>query len=199
MGEDTLYLCKAICPEVLDFRANSNPTLHNNRLYIKRFFRTCRRSFVSHLQAADTVSLDTLNRKLWGWVEGEYHRSPHRGLDGLTPLDKWAQCGERLRLAGPEIDFDELFLYEVQRKVMNDRTIRLNNRFYEVDAALVGQRVTVRYNPQDADHEPIRIHHDRQDAGVGRLVDEYANAHVVRDTTLGIRFHEPDPQLTEED
>ncbi len=122
-----------------------------------------------------------------------------RGLDHLTPLDKWAQCGEKLRLAGPEIDFDELFLYEVQRKVMNDRTIRLNNCFYEVDAALVGQRVTVRYNPQAADHEPIRIHHNGQDAGVGCLVDEYANAQVAREATFGIRFHAPHPQPTEED
>ena len=166
---------------------------------IERFFRTCRRSLVSRLQAPDIASLDTLNRKLWSWVEGEYHRTPHRGLDRLTPLDKWAQCGEKLRLAGPEIDFDELFLYEVQRRVMNDRTIRLNNCFYEVDAALVGQRVTVRYNPQATDHEPIRIHHDGQDAGVGRLVDEYANAKVAREATLGIRFHAPNPQPTEED
>ena len=166
---------------------------------IERFFRTCRKSFVSRLQAADTASLDTLNRKLWSWVEGEYHRTPHRGLELLTPLDKWAQCGEKLRLAGPEIDFDELFLYEVQRKVMNDRTIRLNNCFYEVDAALVGQRVTVRYNPQAADHEPIRIQHNGQDAGVGCLVDEYANAQVAREATWGIRFHAPNPQPTEED
>src|SRR5690242_14309787 len=40
------------------------------------------------LSAADTASLSALNARLGGWVEGEYHRTPHRGLGGLTPLDE---------------------------------------------------------------------------------------------------------------
>ena len=37
------------------------------------------------LTAEATSRLDTLNRTLWAWVEGESHHSPHRGLDGRTP------------------------------------------------------------------------------------------------------------------
>jgi hypothetical protein len=29
----------------------------------------------------DTRSLEALNRRLWAWVEGEYHHAPHRALD----------------------------------------------------------------------------------------------------------------------
>ena len=51
---------------------------------MERWFRTARSQLVSRLGNADTDSLDTLNRRLWAWVEGEYHQAPHRGLDQQT-------------------------------------------------------------------------------------------------------------------
>ena len=42
---------------------------------IERFFRTCRAQLLPVLGAADTGSLDAVNRRLWAWVEGEI--SPH--------------------------------------------------------------------------------------------------------------------------
>ena len=64
---------------------------------IERWFRTVRAAWLSHLTAEATTDLDTLNRTLWAWVEGEYHQSPHRGLDGRTPLDQWALAGHDVR------------------------------------------------------------------------------------------------------
>lgn len=46
----------------------------------------------------DMSSLEALNRRLWSWIEGEYHQSPHKGLDGLTPLDAWAMRSADIRL-----------------------------------------------------------------------------------------------------
>ena len=57
------------------------------------------------------------------------------------------QCGERVRHAGPEIDLDDLFLFEVVRRVSKARTVSLYNHLYEVDAALCGQRVVLRFDP----------------------------------------------------
>ena len=53
------------------------------------------------LTAEATSRLDTLNRTLWAWVEGESHHSPHRGLDGRTPLDQWAFAGHGVRFPDP--------------------------------------------------------------------------------------------------
>ena len=89
---------------------------------IERFFRTLRAAWLAHLGAEATESLDTLNRTLWAWVEGEYHQSPHRGLDGRTPLDQWALAGANVRYPDPTTDLDDLFLFEVKRRVMKDRT-----------------------------------------------------------------------------
>ena len=57
----------------------------------------------------DFKSLEALNSRLWSWVEAEYHMSPHKGLDGITPFDRWATAADDVTLPGPERDLDELF------------------------------------------------------------------------------------------
>ena len=109
---------------------------------IERWFRTLRAAWLARLDAKATESLEALNRSLWAWVEGEYHQSPHRGLDGRTPLDQWALAGENVRYPEPTTDLDDLFLFETKRRVMKDRTVSLHGRLYEVDALLVGHTVT---------------------------------------------------------
>lgn len=57
---------------------------------MERWFRSARAQFVNRLGPADTESLDALNRRLWTWVEGEYHqtlrRFPRRVLSCLAKL-----------------------------------------------------------------------------------------------------------------
>jgi len=154
---------------------------------IERFFRTLRAAWLAHLTPAATESLDTLNRTLWAWVEGEYHRSPHRGLDGRTPLDQWALAGANVRYPDPGTDLDDLFLFEARRRVMKDRTVSLHGRLYEVDAHLVGQLVTLRYDPDAPPQRPIEVVHDGQEAGAATRLDAYANTRVKR--------HRPSGQL----
>jgi len=154
---------------------------------IERFFRTLRAAWLAHLTPAATMSLQTLNRTLWAFVEGEYHRSPHRGLDGRTPLDQWALAGANVRYPDPGADLDDLFLFEARRRVMKDRTVSLNGRLYEVDAHLVGQLVTLRYDPDAPPSRPIEVVHDGKDAGLATRLDAYANTRVKR--------HRPSGQL----
>jgi hypothetical protein len=56
-------------------------------------------------------------RRLWAWGEGEYHQTPHGGLDGTTPLDAWAMRSGDVRVPGPELDLRDMFLFEQKRKV----------------------------------------------------------------------------------
>jgi putative transposase len=100
------------------------------------------------LTAQDTSSLSALNQRLWGWIEGEYHRSPHRGLGGITPLDAWASRATHVDHVGARPDIEAMFLFEQKRKVARDRTASLNGIAYEVDAMLVGTTITLRYDPQ---------------------------------------------------
>lgn len=146
---------------------------------IERWFRTVRATLLTQLSAADTASLETLNRRLWAFIEGEYHHTPHRGLDSHTPLEQWARVGDQVRF--PDAGLDDLFLFEVKRKVMNDRTVSLNGRVYEVDAMLVGETVVLRYDPAVPVSRPLAVVHQAQPAGQATPLDAYANTTVRRD------------------
>ena len=45
---------------------------------------------------------------------------------------------DKVRLHGPGLDLDALFLFEAKRRVQRDRTVSLNGMLFEADAALVG-------------------------------------------------------------
>lgn len=144
---------------------------------VERFLRTVRMRLLATLAADDLKSLAALNRKLWGWVEGEYHHTPHRGLDGDTPLDRWAMRSDEVRLA--DADVGELFLFEQKRKVAKDRTVSLDGVLYEVDAVLVGETVTLRYDPSKKGR-PVQVWHAGKRVELAKPVDAYANCFVKR-------------------
>ena len=162
---------------------------------IERFFRTLRAGWLAHLDATALDSLQTLNRSLWAWVEGEYHNTPHRGLDGRTPLEQWALASAGVRYPDATLDLDEVFLFEATRVVHKDRTVSLNGRLYEVDAALVGQRVVLRYDPDAPPGRALDVVHDGKPAGKATRLDAYANTAVRRGNhSKEVETGEPAPQ-----
>ena len=169
-----------ICAKLGVALIHSRPHQPQGRGKIERFFRTVRGQLLSSLTPPDTASLEALNRRLWAYLEGEYHHNPHRGLDGDTPLQRWAAVGGEVRYLDACLDLDDLFLAEARRRVMNDRTLSLNGRLYEVDPLLVGQTVTVRYDPAVPPTRPLQVLHNGAEAGVATILDAYANASVKR-------------------
>ena len=147
---------------------------------IERFFRTLRAGWLNHLDAQALDSLQTLNRSLWAWIEGEYHNTPHRGIEGRTPLEQWALASAAVRYPDATLDLDEIFLFEARRRVHKDRTVSLNGRLYEVDPLLVGQRVILRYDPEAPPTRPLDVVHDGKPAGKATRLDAYANTAVKR-------------------
>ncbi|MCA3014299.1 MAG: transposase, partial [Myxococcaceae bacterium] len=126
----------------------------------ERWFRTVRMQLLTRLTEGDTSSLETLNRKLWAYVEGEYHQAPHRGLDEETPLDRWAKRADEVKYLDGKVDLDDFFLTEARRKVAKDRTVSLAGLVYEVDASLVGETVTLRYEAGPAQSRTVQVWHD---------------------------------------
>ena len=146
---------------------------------IERWFRTIRLQFLPMLSKKDMLSLATMNRALWIYIEIEYHRTRHRILSE-TPLDCWAKIGQRVRYPEPGVDLTDLFLFESKRKVQKDRTVSLHGMVYEIDASLVGETVVLRYNPAEQG-KIIEVCHNNQFVQEAKLVDTYANCFVKRD------------------
>jgi transposase InsO family protein len=146
----------------------------------ERWFRTVRTQLLPLLIEQDLDSLEALNRRLWAYVEGEYHHSPHRGLDGLTPLDRWAMTADEVRYVSPQTDLDEIFLFEAKRKVQKDRTVSLNGVLYEIDASLVNETVLLRYDPAGRHGQPLKVWCKGRFVHEAKPVDAYANCFVKR-------------------
>ena len=127
------------------------------------------------LSAQDLSSLDALNRRLWAYVEGEYHQSPHRGLGGRTPYDSWSMSADEVRYPSADTDLDEIFLFEAKRKVQKDRTVSLDGVLYEIDAALVNETVLLRYDPGGRRGQPLKVWCKGRFIHEAKPVDAYAN------------------------
>lgn len=151
---------------------------------MERWFRTTRMQLLPLLRPAQLVSLEAMNRALAAWIEGEYHHAPHRGLGDETPATKWARTSEGVRM--PAADLGDHFLAEQKRSVQKDRTVTLDGVAFEVDAALVGERVTLRFDPaRKPDKRTVEVWHQGRRIEVARRVDVLANCFVKRSAATG--------------
>jgi len=152
----------------------------------ERFFRTLRAAFLGTLKINDVKDLEDLNARLWAYVEGEYHHMHHGGLTDESPLEAWARTATHVRFPDPRVDLDEMLLMEAQRRVNQDRTISLNGKLFEVDASLMGKKVTLRFDPSKP-HSPIHVYDDKVRVGDARPLDIHLNATLPRDNK-SLRF-----------
>lgn len=146
----------------------------------ERWFRTVRMQLLPTLGDEDLKSLEALNRRLWAWVETEYHLNPHRGLEGQCPFDRWAQVADDVRYVGPQLDLDDLFFFEEKRRVRNDSTVSLHGTLYELEAHLIGATVVLRYDPIAPKGRPIQVWMGSKRQKDATVVDAYQNCFVRR-------------------
>ena len=127
------------------------PYRATSKARLERFFRTVRLQMLPRLPEAPSLQQV---RTQWARFLSEYHDRPHTSLSEIagkptTPLDFY------LRFLPDDVHYledlalEDLFLIEATRRVNADATFRLASRFWEVHPELVGERVLVRYNPDD--------------------------------------------------
>jgi putative transposase len=172
-----------VCAKLGIALIHARPYQPQSKGKMERYFRTVRMQLMPTLASTDLADLGALNRRLWSYVENEYHRAPHKGLEGDCPLDRWAKVADEVRYLDAELD--DLFLAEAQRKVHSDRVVSLNGVAYEVDASLVGETVTLRYDPT-LKGRAIQVHFGGKQ-WTAKVVDAYGNCFVKRDRpSLGL-------------
>jgi putative transposase len=146
----------------------------------ERFYRTVRDQFLRPLDVSVIKDLSDLNARFNTWLECEYHRSPHRGLQQhITPLDAWIAKAHHIKAIASSIDLDRIFLHLLSRRVYKDSTFTLGGTLFEAPAILSGKRVNIYFDP----HPPINrifVSHSGKEYGEARIVDTYANSKVKR-------------------
>jgi putative transposase len=181
-----------VCAKLGIALIHARPYTPQGKGKMERWFRTVRMQHLPLLAAEHLTSLDAMNRALAAWVEGEYHHAPHRGLQNETPADKWARTSASVRM--PDSTVGDLFLSEQRRRVQKDRTVTLDGVAFEVDAALVGDHVTLRYDPaKPPPKRTVEVWHQGKRIEIARRVDVLANCFVKRNNiTRQLQVPRPD-------
>ncbi len=133
---------------------HASPRAATTKGKIERFFRTVRDQFL--VEVDDGVELTELNRLFSAWLEVVYHRRVHSETE-QTPLGRFDAAGVPA-LPTPAL-LREAFLWSQERTVTKTATVSLHANSYEVDAALVGQKVELIFDPFDLTRIEVRYQH----------------------------------------
>jgi putative transposase len=112
-----------------------------------------------------------LNTLFTAWVETVYHRRVHSET-GQSPLARWS-AGDPPILPSPA-QLHEAFLWSEYRTVTKTATVSLHGNRYEVDAALVGRKVELVFDPFDLTSIEVRWQH----RAMGTAVPHKIGRHV---------------------
>jgi len=150
---------------------HSRPGRPQGRGKIERVFGTVREQFLVEVAHSGIEGLDELNRLFSAWVETVYHRAVHSET-GQAPLERFLAAGAP-RPADPE-QLGDAFRWAERRRVTKTATVSLFGNHYEVDAALVGERIELVFDPFALEHIEVRF----QGRPMGPAVPRRIGRHV---------------------
>lgn len=172
------YICASLGSTLL----HSQPFVPQGRGKVERMFGTVRMRFLSALDPSTIKDLDDLNQRYFKWLEDDYKRKSHKGLNGLSPHDVLMSQVSKLNLITDIGRLNESFLLRITRKVQSDATIQINNVLYETDSRFSGLRVEIRYEPEWLEDisKALPIYESGKKIGEANMVRFHDNAHAKR-------------------
>jgi len=155
---------------------HSKPREPAGRGKIERVFRTVREQFLIELAVpgalAKITSLAQLNELFTAWVETVYHQRVHSET-GQAPLARFTTAVPPV-LPTPAA-LREAFLWSEHRLVAKTATVSLHGNTYEVDAALVGRRVELVFDPFDLTDLQVRYQGRDMGGAVGHQIGRHVH------------------------
>lgn len=124
---------------------HSRPYAPQGRGKQERLNRVIRERFLLEATQVGIASLDELNDRFLAWVERYLNVRVHTET-GESPLARYSKRAPKP--ANPEL-LRTAFLWSAHRRVSRTATVSFEGNEYEVDAALAGRTVELRYRPED--------------------------------------------------
>ena len=174
------HTLQGICARLAIHLIFCRPYAPEGKGKLERWHRTFRDQFLSELDPRHIANLDDLNARLWAWLEQVYHRSPHAGLDGSTPLARYQQDLSKIRSLGPQAaQIDEMFLHRINRFVRKDGTVSYMGARFEVPFELAGKTIRLVVDPHSG--TVLGVENEAGDlVGSATALDPLANLKRVR-------------------
>jgi putative transposase len=144
---------------------------------IERFFHTLQQDLEATLRlpGQQVSTLEELNARLADWLQTVYHVRQHEGI-GMSPQERFARGSAQVHTLDPHLDLDRLFYAQAFRLVRKDGTVRIDNHLYEVDLALRGLEVRLRFDPWTLAR--VEVDYRGQSFGLARKVDRHLNSQL---------------------
>jgi hypothetical protein len=173
---------QAVCARLEIRLIYCRPYVPEGKGKLERYHRTLRLDFLNELDMDKVRDIHDLNARLWAWLEELYHKEPHSGLEGLTPLERYRKDLIQIRPLGPFASrLDELFQHRHDRLVRKDGTVSYLGERYEVPYELIGKTVQLVVDPHR--EKVIGVESENGDSlGKAILLDLLANCHRKRRT-----------------
>jgi len=151
---------------------HATPRAPTTKGKIERFFRSVRAQFLVEVDARGGVnSLAELNEYFTAWVEVEYHQRVHSETK-VSPLERFMAPGPPVLPSPAELH--EAFLWSEFRVVTKTATVSLHGNSFEVDAALVGRKAELVFDPFDLTVIEVRY----QGRAMGKAVPVRISRHT---------------------
>ena len=120
---------------------------------IERSFRTLKDGYINSVDWNLFESLEHLNCEFNKYLTKNYTNKVHSAIKS-TPRTRYLQDLDRIKYI-TEIQLDNCFLHKVTRRVMNDATITIFSKLFEVPQKYIKLRINIRYSPLNLDEAYI--------------------------------------------
>jgi putative transposase len=167
-----------ICARLGIALVHSRPGRPEGRGKLERFFATLRSQFLREIAArgVPVVDLADLNRLLWAWLARAYHRQVHSET-GEPPGERYARVRPRY---ATEHELTAAFQWTERRRVgPKVATVSLYGNVYEVDQALRGRVVELRFDPHEL--HAVEVVHGERSFGLAKpfVIGRHAHPRAV--------------------
>lgn len=136
--------------------------------------------WMSTLNMNEYKHLDELRISLMRFVQ-TYNQSIHSSLNDQSPQDRFFEESSSIIRINEEM-IDNVFLFEIERKVSSDNVVVIDQVEYEVNYHYAGQKVVLRYAP-----DVSRVYVVDQETGKLKeikLLNKQENAHIKREKVM---------------
>ena len=124
--------------------------------------------------------LEDIKKSLQTFIYNEYLNKVHSSTRE-TPNERWHNEYSKVTFLDNTF-IEESFLHKKERKVRKDKTIKIENNYYEVPFKYVGKTIEIRYNPTAL--KEVYIFEDNKKLETCQIVDKIANSKIKRKNNI---------------
>lgn len=168
-------ICASIGTQLIHARAYSP----ESKGKCERMFRTIKDNWINGLDWNELKSLEQMNAEFNTYLSEKYTNEMHTSL-GETPKQRFIKDFNKFKFVPNEL-LDIHFLHRDTRKVNNDATIQLHNKIFEVPQKYIGQKINIRYLPENTEEIYI-FNKDNQKVDNAYPLKKVDNSKIRRNT-----------------